>query len=100
VQSLFLVEADKESLLLQRSIREKIELTEEDKEKVEFVILKDENEKPYAFNWEKDKDTLFEPEFSPSELVYLNKRAMELEKNKKLVEGNLDLAINLEEAVK
>lgn len=100
VTTLFQTEADREALLMQRSIREKIELTKDEEKELEFVINKDEKGNPISFSWEKEKEKPFDPRFSAKELVYLNERAEALNKEKKLTELNLDLSIKLEEAVK
>ena len=95
LSSLFIAESDSETLLIQRSIREKAEFTAEENEKYKIKY----DYKTGAVSWDNENEELVDINLSVKEMAFLGSRVEALDKEKKLTENNLDLALKIKEVV-
>jgi len=89
----FKAEGNEEEILLQRAIREKCEITEDEKELVELKFDKESG----TYAWEKEKDLPVDIKLSAKELTYLDNRRQALNTESKMNEMLIDTALKIKE---
>jgi len=89
----FKAEGNEEEILLQRAIREKCEITEDEKKLVNLMIDKETN----VYSWEEDNEVKTIISLSPKELTYLDKRREALNAESKMNEMLIDTALKIKE---
>jgi len=89
VPSFFQEKAGIDTLLLQRGIREKLSLSDEEKKQINFRV------EGNRFLWDNTEAPEVDVELTEAELEYLRERVRELSKQGSLIEEQLDLVLKL-----
>ena len=95
VGELFVKQAGLSDLQLMKDIEEKVEIKTPEREEIELKIVQSDGN--YRWNWKAEKAKDLSVNFSKAELRWLKKRVKELDNEKAITFGMLDLCVKIQD---